>query len=183
MNKNTLRFFFLHYAYLVNLAHLVLDLLPPFLRNPLQRLMLGSVGSNVFIDTNVYFRYPRRVMIGDDVSINRGCEFYPSYHFKTATITLGSNIRLGPRVSFLAAGHDHTKLDLPDVAGAIVVEDNVWIGANTTILPGVTVGEGAIVAAGSVVNKNVPPYQMFGGVPAKYIKQRELETVSQELAE
>ncbi len=173
-NKNFMRFLFLHYAYAIHLLHGILNLSPPFLRTLFFKLLLKKMGKGVFIDTKVYFRYPNRVSVGNDVSVNRGCSFYPSYHFKEAEIVLGNNIRLGPNVSFLAAGHDHTRLDLPDIAARIEVKDHVWIGANATILQGVTIGEGAIIAAGSVVNKDVPAYQIYGGVPAKFIKEREV---------
>ena len=169
-----LRFFFLHYAYLINLTHIFLDLMPPVIRYVCFKLLLGRIGHSVFIDTKVYMRYPRKVFVGNNVSINRGCSFYPSWHDKKATITLGNNIRLGPNVSFLTAGHDHTNLSLPDVAAPIVVGDNVWIGANVSVLQGVTIGEGAIIAAGSVVVKSVPPYKIYAGIPAKEIKDRVL---------
>lgn len=173
-NKNFMRFLFLHYAYMIHILHGVLNISPPVLRTLIFKLILKKKGKRVFIDTNVYFRYPNRVSIGNDVSVNRGCSFYPSYHFKEAEIILGNNIRLGPNVCFLAAGHDHTKINLPDTAARIEVKDNVWIGANTSILQGVTIGEGAIIAAGSVVNKDVSPYQICGGIPAKYLKDREI---------
>ena len=170
--KNLMRLLFLHYAYAVHLTHVLLDLMPPPVLFLSFKLLLKKMGSSVFIDTRVYFRYPNRVRIGSHVSINRGCAFYPSWYHKEAEIVLGNNIRLGPNVSFLAAGHDHTRLDLPDTAGRITVGDNVWIGANCSILQGVNIGEGAIVAAGSVVTKDVPPYKIYGGVPAKEIKDR-----------
>ena len=84
----------------------------------------------------MYFRYPKRVLIGDNVSINRGCEFYPSFYNKKAIIKLGNNIRIGPGTKFLTAGHDHTRINLPDIAEKIEIKDNVWIGANCSILKG-----------------------------------------------
>lgn len=162
----------MNYSYIIQLLHSFLDLLPPFVRKTLLKVALNKMGSRVFIDTKVYFRYPQRVKIGNDVSINRGCEFYPSFYNKNAIIELGNNIRLGPGSKFLAAGHDHTKLNLPDTSDKITVKDNVWIGANCLILPGVIIGEGAIIAAGSVVNKDVPDYKIYGGIPAKEIKDR-----------
>lgn len=174
LRKNVLRIFFLHYAYGIHLLHGFLDLMPPLVRFLFFKILLKKMGYNVFIDTRVYFRYPHRVRIGNNVSINRGCSFYPSWYDKDAEIVLGNNIRLGPNVCFLAAGHDHTQLHLPDLAARIEVGDNVWIGANCSILQGVRIGEGAIVAAGSVVNKDIPPYKIYGGVPAKEIKDRVL---------
>lgn len=153
-------------------------ILPPFLRVFVWKLLLGKIGTRVFIDSRVYFRYPKKIKIGNDVSLNRGCEFYASWHDKQTFITLCNNIRVGPAVKFFAAGHDSQYLDLPDNAKSIEVRDHVWIGGNSTILQGVTIGEGAIVAAGSVVTKDVAPYTIVGGVPARFIKHRELKDVT-----
>lgn len=174
MNKNLLRMLFLHYSYLIDIGHRVLYLIPPLLRYPLWRLYLGGVGRNVYIDSNVYVRYPKTLFIGNDVSINRGCEFYASWHRKETRIKLGDNIRIGPGVRFFAAGHDSSSLHLPDTADSICVDDNVWIGGGAVILQGVTVGEGAVVAAGSVVTTDVKAFCMVGGVPARTIKERVL---------
>ena len=172
LNKNLMRVLFLHYSYLINIAHGITDLMPPIIRFLIFKLVLKQMGKNVFIDTKVYFRYPHKVSIGNGVSVNRGCEFYPSFYHKDAVIILGNNIRIGPGVKFLAAGHDHTKLNLPDTAGRIEIKNNVWIGANCSILQGVTIEEGAIIAAGSVVSKNALKYKIYGGIPAKEIKDR-----------
>jgi acetyltransferase-like isoleucine patch superfamily enzyme len=59
------------------------------------------------------------------------------------------------------------------VAEEIIVEDDVWIGTSCIVIKGVTIGKGSIVAAGSLVNKSIPPFQIWGGVPAKFIKNRE----------
>lgn len=174
--KNTMRILFLYYSYAIHLLHVFLDLSPPIIRLYVFRLMLKKMGSRVFIDTKVYFRYPNRVKIGSDVSINRGCEFYPSFYNRDATIELGNNIRLGPSIKFLAAGHDYKEINLPNISAKIIVKDNVWIGANCSILKGITIGEGAIVAAGSVVTKDVGPYEIHGGIPAKKIKERKIQT-------
>lgn len=174
MNKNILRHLFLHYSYLNHLGHGFLGLLPPLIRSPLWRLILGKCGSRVYIDNNVYFRYPGRVEIGQDVSINYGCQFYPSWHDKSIRIEIKNNVRIGPNCCFFSAGHDTTRLDLPDNSASIIIEDNVWIGGNSTILQGVTIGEGAIVAASSTVTRDVEPYTIVAGIPAKAIKQREL---------
>lgn len=175
MNKNILRFLFLQYVYITDFGFFLINLFPPFIKHLFYKILLKKMGGNVFIDAKVYFRYPGKISIGDDVSINRGCSFYASYHFKEGTISLGNNIRIGPNVTFFAAGHDYTKINLPDNAAGIIIKDNVWIGGNSTIIQGITIGEGAIIAAGSVVTKDVPPYQIFGGVPAKIIKERKLQ--------
>lgn len=173
-NKNIARILFVNYAYLINILHLILNLSPPIIRKAILKIALKKLGSKVFIDTNVYFRYPSKVMIGNDVSINRGCEFYPSLYHKDAIIVIGNNIRFGPSVKLLTAGHDHTKLHLPDIAEKIIIKDNVWIGGNVVITKGVTIEEGTIVAAGAVVTKTTEPYSIYAGIPAKKIKDRNI---------
>lgn len=78
-------------------------------------------------------------------------------------------------MSFFAAGHDYTELSLPDTAGSIEVGDYVWIGGRSVVLGGVKIGEGAVIGAGSVVTRDIPPYTVAAGVPAKVIKMRELK--------
>lgn len=89
-------------------------------------------------------------------------------------IAIGNHVAVAPEVCFLAAGHDHKQLNLPDTAASIVVGDYAWIGARSIILQSVTIGEGAVVAAGSVVTKDVPAYTVVGGCPARVIKEREI---------
>ena len=175
MKKNILRFLFLHFSYVSILAHGFLNLLPPFIRIFLWRVFLAKCGKQVFIDNKVYFRYPWKVELGDNVSINLGCQFYPSWHNSDVRIRIMNNVRIGPNVCFFSAGHDMAHLDLPDTAASITVESNVWLGGNSTVLQGVTIGEGAIVAAGAVVTKDVPSYTVVAGIPAKIIKERDIK--------
>lgn len=176
MKKNIKRFAFLHYSYCIDLIHAFVFILPPIMRYPLWKLFLGKIESRVFIDSRVYFRYPNRVFLGSDVSVNRGCEFFPSWYNPMATIVIGNNVRLGPGIRFFAAGHDTGDINLADTSAPIIVGNNVWIGGGSVILQGVAIGEGAIIAAGSVVTKDVADYTIFGGVPAKFIKKRILST-------
>lgn len=159
------------YTWLIHLLHLVLDLLPPFLRVPCWRLLLGTCGPGVMIDQRVYFKYPWLTRLGSDVSINRGVEFYAALMVR-ATIEIGDRVRIAPNVRFHTAGHDARDPDLGDVAASIVVEADAWLGACAVILSGVHIGRGAIVAAGAVVTRDVPAYAIVGGVPAKVIGTR-----------
>lgn len=154
---------------------MVLELLPFVIKYPIYKIIFNQVGSDFHIDFKTYFRYPSQITIGSNVSINRGCSFYPGYKIKEATITIGDNVAVGPEVTFFAAGHDTNDINLKDTGGPIILESNVWIGGRSIILQGVTVGKGAIVAAGSVVTKNVDPYTVVGGTPAKFIKKREID--------
>ena len=175
MRKNIKRFLFLHAMYLWELFTKALYFLPPFLKSLCYKLLFKKIGANVFIDMGCYFRYPKKISIGSNVSINRNCKIFGSYHIRNAEIHIGDNVRIGPEVVIFGAGHDHSCIDLPDTAESVSIEDNVWIGGNSTILQGVTIGNGSIVAAGSVVTRNIPPMKIVGGIPAKIIKERILK--------
>lgn len=155
----------------IHLLHVLLDLLPAPLRGLLWRPLLGKCGRGVLIDHRVYFKYPWLVELGDDISINRGVEFYPGMMQK-ARIMVGSGTRIAPNARLHAAGHDPDHPDLADIAADIVIGEHAWIGAAAIILPGVTIGEHAIIAAGAVVNRNVPPHTIVAGVPAHAVRQR-----------
>ena len=149
-----------------------MDIMPPFIRKLFFKILLKKIGKKGHIDYGVYLRYMNHIELGDNVWINRGSKLFASHWHKEVKISIGNNVAIGPECVFFASGHDPSKLSLPDTAGSIVVGDNVWIGGRSTILQGVTIGEGAVVAAGSVVTKNVEPYPIVGGVPAKKIKDR-----------
>lgn len=117
--------------------------------------------------------------IGDFTSVPKGSVFYCT----GAPLTIGKKVIFGPRPTIITGDHriDYmgkhlidVKADekLPDNDQPVVIEDGVWCGANVTILKGVTIGRGSIVAAGSVVTNSCPPYSIIGGVPAKLIKMR-----------
>ena len=113
------------------------------------------------------------IKLGSNVSINRGCEFFTSSNLGTI-IEIGDNVTFSPNVKLYGAGHDYRYIDLPDISGDIIIKEHVWIGANSIVLQGVTIGEYSVVSANSVVTKNVPPYSIVAGVPAKVIKKREI---------
>jgi maltose O-acetyltransferase len=159
------------YVYIIHLLHLVLNLAPGFVRNPCFRMMLGRAGRHTFFDYGIYIKFPWLVELGDHVSVNRGVEFYPDYQGRHK-IVLGSDVYIAPNVRFHASGHSLTELSQHS-GGPIVVGDHVWIGASAVLLPGVTIGEGSVVGAGSVVTKDVPRGVVVGGVPATAIRNRD----------
>ncbi len=162
------------YSFAENLLRIFLELLPHPLRYWIYKALLAELGSGSMIDYQTYFRYPWKIRVGNGVWINRGCELYGSMMAGNAQITIGDYCALGPRVRILSATHDYRRLDLPDQAASVTIGRHVWLGAGATILPGVTIGDGAVVAAGSVVTRNVDSFSIVAGNPARFLKSREL---------
>ena len=139
--------------------------------------MLKGCGSNVrFSALTSDFTY-RNLTIGNDVYIGPHALFLCT----ESQIFIGNKVLFGPHVTII--GGDHRITDVgrfiydvldkhPEDDQDVHIEDDVWIGTNTTLLKGVTVGRGAVVAAGALVTKDVPPYAIVGGVPAKVLKYR-----------
>ena len=110
------------------------------------------------------------ISIGHQTFINSGVRLVC---YRPATIRIGRGVRIGPRVLLETVNH-HLTADAKGKrtihAEGILLEDRVWIGAASVILPGVTIGHDAVVAAGAVVTKDVPPSTLVGGVPARFIR-------------
>ena len=117
--------------------------------------------------------------VGDGTSIPKGSTFYCT----RAELRIGKKVIFGLKPTIITGDHridvigkhiidvtDDEKL--PDQDAPVVIEDGCWIGANVTILKGVTIGRGSVIAAGAVVTKSCEPYSIIGGVPAKLIKMR-----------
>jgi len=104
--------------------------------------------------------------IGKNVFINHACSF-----LDMGGITIEDDVLIGPRVNLVTESHPLTPEDRKAlIAKPVTIKRNAWIGAGATILPGVTVGENAVVAAGSVVSRDVPANTVVAGVPAKIVK-------------
>lgn len=167
-------FWFNLYSWVTGILWVGGELLPQGARKVIFQLLLKRYDKSSIIDYKTYIRYPSHVKIGSRTTINRGCCLFASHYHKDVEISIGNHVAVGPGTYFLAAGHDYRTRDLADTAESIYVEDDVWIGARSIILQGVTIGKGAVIAAGSVVTRNVPPYTIAAGVPARVIKEREL---------
>ena len=117
----------------------------------------------------LYIDYGKPVTIGRGCFIQQCCTF-----FGRGGITIGDEVFIGPKVNLITINHDPDPENRSATYGRpIVIEDKAWIGINSTILPGVRIGYGAIVGAGSVVTKDVPPMTVVAGNPAKFIKKIE----------
>ncbi len=92
----------------------------------------------------------------------------------TCHLKIGNRVALSPRITLILASDANwsklTKIISP-IEGKIIIEDDCWLGAHTVIMPNITIGKMSVVGAGSVVTKNVPPYTVVAGVPAKYIRE------------
>lgn len=139
-----------------------------------------------------YREHGGEIILGDRVSIAHGCLIrtctgtirignrtgvgYRCIMHGLGGITIGNNVLLSPGVGIFAQNHgiERDKLirEQPQTAQGVVIEDDVWVGANAIVLDGATIGRGAVIGAGAVVTKHVPPYEIWVGNPAKKIGQR-----------
>jgi maltose O-acetyltransferase len=132
------------------------------------RALFGSVGKNIFIAPGFYCDWGKNIFAGDDVLIN-----YNVVILDDAPVHIGNNCMIAPGVLITAVGHPtdpQGRLDSIAQAKPVVIGDNVWIGGNSTILPGVTIGKNVVVAGGSVVNRDIPDNCIVAGVPAHKVK-------------
>lgn len=156
---------------LLALAELILT---QTLEHTIPRRSLRAVGCEVYIAPNVSFRFPKNIELGDRVGLGPGCRIWAS---PNARIIMRAHAMLGPDVTIVTANHNYsdrfTPVSVQDAREFDVdIGEDVWIGAKAVVLPGVTIGSGAIVAAGAVVNRNVEPFSIVGGVPARVIGTR-----------
>jgi virginiamycin A acetyltransferase len=115
------------------------------------------------------------IVIGADCEINEFCVFYSGNG-----IQLQDKVIMGPGCRFMPMNHELTSTELPirdqgfaPSRGGIDVDEDVWLGANVVLLDGVKIGRGAVIAAGAVVRGVVPPLEVWGGIPARFIRRRE----------
>ena len=131
--------------------------------------LMKQCGKNVNVEKGAY--YTKNCTLGDNSGI--GIDSYIG-----GTVVIGSDVMMGPECKMYTVNHCCDRIDIPmNKQGVtsekpIIIGDDVWIGVRVTILPGVNIGNHCIIAAGSVVTKNVPDYAIVGGVPAKVIKYR-----------
>lgn len=136
-----------------------------------------QLGAGCRLEHGVYFHFDGiykpgpSILVGDGCFLGQGCEFNVC-----GKVSLGRNCLIAAGSRFIDHDHDISGLGpLPKREGPcvpIAVGDDVWVGANSVVLKGVEIGRGAVVAAGAVVTKNIPPNEIWGGVPAKKIGER-----------
>ena len=138
--------------------------------NQIRERLSEIIGSQLDKSTTVfapfYTNFGRFIRIGKNVFINHACTF-----LDMGGIAIEDDVLIGPKVNLITENHPLDPANRKAlICKPIVVKRNAWIGASATIMPGVTIGENAVVAAGAVVSKDVPANTVVGGIPAKFIK-------------
>jgi acetyltransferase-like isoleucine patch superfamily enzyme len=149
----------------------VISYIPIFFVRKVYYKMFGiSIGKKTIVNMNQYIIIPGKIVIGNNSHINRGCLLDGR-----GGLMIGDSVSISHRVSIMTGSHDVNNPCFRGVFLPVTIENYVWIGVNATILQGVRIGEGAVVAAGSVVTKDVEPYTIVGGIPAHKINVRNRE--------
>jgi acetyltransferase-like isoleucine patch superfamily enzyme len=109
----------------------------------------------------------RRISIGDHSVVNRRC-----YLDGRGGLTIGANVNISPESYLLTFTHDLGDPQFGTIGGEVIIGDHAWLGARAMVMPGVNLGEGCVVGAGAVVTKNIDPYTIVAGVPARKVGER-----------
>ena len=169
-------------GYLIRSHYFNLRVNKYFYNNILETGLRIEYPKNLELGSGSYFGFDCKIYASEfsKVKIGSGCEFNSNVMINArgrGSIFIGNNVLIGPNVVLRSSDHSFVSLSekiseqgVED--GYIIVKDNVWIGSNCVILKNITIGEGSIVAAGAVVTKDIEPYSLVGGVPAKIIKKR-----------
>lgn len=131
------------------------------------------IGKNVILSKGGVFIHPEEISLGSNIFIAR------NFHISAKNLSIGNNVMIGPNLVIECTNHKYNKIGVSmfeyqneKEVGFVVIENDVWIGANVTILPNVIIREGCIIGAGSVVTKEMPPYSICVGNPCVPIKKR-----------
>ncbi len=140
------------------------------LRGLCAKMMLDACGKGVNIEHGAFFASGNGITVGDHSGIGLNCRV-------AGPLAIGNDVMMAPNVTIVTQNHEVSDLSRPmrlqtAPKQKVTVGNDVWIGTNVVIMPGVTVGNGVIIGAGAVVTKDVPDYAVVGGVPAKIIKFR-----------
>ena len=141
------------------------------IRAYLCKFIFKSTGNGINVEHGAYFANGRDIEIGNNSGLGIHCRVL-------GPICIGNDVMMGPDVIIITQNHNCTRTDIPmNIQGSltakrVVVGDDVWIGARVIILPGVCIGNGSIIGSSAVVTKDVPPYSIIGGNPARILKSR-----------
>jgi acetyltransferase-like isoleucine patch superfamily enzyme len=136
------------------------------MRERLSEIIDSKIDKSTTVFVPFYPNFGKHIKLGKNIFINHACTF-----LDLGGITIVDDVQIGPKVNLITENHpvDPSKRKHLDLK-SILIKRNAWVGAGATILPGVTIGANAIVAAGAVVNKDVPANTIVGGIPAKILR-------------
>jgi maltose O-acetyltransferase len=137
-------------------------------RKAIIKIQCNKVGKNSNFLMGVEFRSAKNISIGSNSVINRAVLL----DGRGGKLSIGNNVDIAQETNIWTLEHDVHDDYHKHIGSDVTIEDYVWIASRVTILPGVTIGRGAVVASNSVVTKNVPPMSIVGGIPAKIIGKR-----------
>lgn len=138
-------------------------------RKDLLKRLFGSVGENVYVEPNFACEFGKNIYIGNNVYINFGAVF-----LDCSRITIGNDVLIGPNVGMYSANHSLDPEERAQgalIGGRITIGDKAWIAGDVKIMPGVTIGEGAVIGCGSIVTRDIPPRTVAAGNPCRVIRQ------------
>ncbi|KWX78012.1 galactoside O-acetyltransferase [Paenibacillus riograndensis] len=138
-------------------------------RDELIRSILGHTGKNVYIEPPFHCDYGANISVGENFYANFNCTI-----LDVGKVVIGENVMFAPNVSIYTAGHPvhpDSRNSGYEYGIAITIGDNVWIGGNTIINPGVTIGHNVVIGAGSVVTKDIPDNVIAAGSPCRVIRE------------
>ena len=130
----------------------------------------AKIGAHVNTYPSTWIYFPWNLTAGDWCALGE-----ETFIYNLGPVTLGEKVTISHRAQLCAGTHDYTRPDLPLLKPPIIIENQAWVCADAFIGPGVTVGEGAIIGARAVAMKNVAPWTIVAGNPAKPIRQRTLD--------
>lgn len=133
-----------------------------------------KIGDGVTIRNGFFIDTPQQLIIGNDSFINYNNYFYIGGDNLTAKIEIGQRVYIGPNTVICCVSHEMGNTNQragKNTYESVNIKNGVWIGANATILPGITIGEGSVIGAGSLVKDNIPKNEMWAGVPAVFRKK------------
>jgi maltose O-acetyltransferase len=144
------------------------------MRRYLCQFIFRKSGKNINVERMAYFGVGKNIELGSNSGIGIRAQIWG---VDVGELIMGDNVMMAPEVIIVTLGHRHDSIETPmcsqgGYATKVIIEDDVWIGVRAIVLPGGKIGKGSIVGAGAVVTKDVPPYTVVGGVPAKVIKMR-----------
>ena len=168
--------------FISGLYHFIIDIIMWLPCHPLRRLacrlLMKRFDASSAIYRNVDLRSPYRIVVGAHTNINKRCVLDGR-----GGVIIGNNVDIAQETNIWTEQHDYNSPTYKSVCKEVIIEDYVWLASRVTVLPGVHIGRGAVVASGAVVTKDVPPLAIVAGIPAKIIGYRKEEALHYHLGD